>query len=147
VNQYALQTSGDIVWIGTSGTGCSPSRLWVEQNGNHLFSSCNRIYSTADGLTAPMDSFVGVTSLTFAHADTGGKVALLDGAGSIIHRYDASFLPLPGTSTEAIPVWAEASAPYTAKGGFVFLGLDGSRNAIVRATIGGATRYGLVTFP
>lgn len=145
VEQWVLQPNGDVLQIGTA-SGCSASRLWVEQNGNHLFSSCNLIYSTADLLSASMGTFQGVTSVRFAHADAAGKVALLDGNGAAIHRYDASFVPLPGTSTEPIPVWAEASVPNTAQGMFVFQVSDGTRLAIVRATVGGTPRFGLVRF-
>ncbi|WP_242361909.1 MULTISPECIES: Ig-like domain-containing protein [Anaeromyxobacter] len=146
VEQWVLQNSGDLLQLGTA-SGCTSARLWVEQNGNHLFSTCNLIYSTADYLSASMGSFPGVTSVRFAHADTLGNVALLDATATAVHRYDASFVALPGAATEPIPVWAEASAPYAAEGLFVFVAPDGSRNAIVRATVGGATRYGLVKFP
>lgn len=145
VEQWVLQNSGDILRLGTA-SGCSGGRLWVEQNGNHLFSSCNQIYSTADYLSASMGTFSGVGSVRFAHADAAGKVALLEGTGGVIHRYDASFVPLSGASTERIPVWAENSVPYTAEGMFVFLEADGTRNVIVRASVGGTPRFGLVRF-
>jgi hypothetical protein len=146
VDQYVLQQSGDILRIGTA-TGCSPSRLWVEQNGNHVFSTCNRIYSTADGLTTSMGSFPNVTSVRFAHADASGEVALLDGAGTTVHRYDATFQPLTGASTEAIPAWAVDGTAYPTSGVFVFVAPDGSRKAIVQAAVNGTQRHGLVTFP
>ncbi len=146
VDQYVLQQSGDILRIGTA-IGCSPSRLWVEQNGNHLFSTCNRIYSTADGLTQSMGSFPDVSSVSFAHAAVGGEVALIDGSGATIHRYDASFQPLTGTPSEAIPSWAEDGTAYSTNGLFVFLMPDGSRKAIVQATVNGSPRFGLVSFP
>jgi len=146
LEQWVLQNSGDLLQLGTA-AGCSSSQLWVEQNGNHLFSSCNQIYSTADYLSASMGMFQGVTSVRFAHADPSGNVALLDGTGTAIHRYDASFQPLAAASPEAIPAWAAGGTGYPASGLFVFLAPDGSRKAIVQATVNGTQRYGLVTFP